>query len=138
MHGTIGLLRRYLAPQTGRTAALSLLLLGSIGLQVVGPQAVRWFIDAVGTNAPAEELTRLGLLFVGAVLVAQLLRVGATYVGELVGWTATNALRADLMRHCLRLDLGFHKRHTPGQVIERIDGDVTAMANFFSQFVIQI
>ena len=132
------LLRRYLAPQRGRTALLAALLLGSIALQVVAPQAVRWFIDAVGSDAPADELTRLGLLFVGAVLVAQLLRIGAAYVGETVGWTATNALRADLMAHCLRLDLGFHKRHTPGQLIERIDGDVTHMANFFSQFVIQI
>jgi ATP-binding cassette subfamily B protein len=138
VHGTIGLLRRYLAPQTGRTALLAGLLLGSIGLQVVAPQVVRAFIDTVGSDAPADELTRLGLLFVGAALVAQLLRVGAAYVGEVVGWTATNALRADLMAHCLRLDLGFHKQHTPGRLIERIDGDVTAMANFFSQFVIQI
>ena len=139
MHATtVDLLRRYLAPQTGRTALLAGLLLGSIGLQVVAPQVVRAFIDAVSSDAPTDELTRLGLIYVGAALLAQILRVGATYAGEVVGWTATNALRADLMSHCLRLDLGFHKQHTPGRLIERIDGDVTAMANFFSQFVIQI
>ena len=27
---------------------------------------------------------------------------------------------------------------TPGELIERIDGDVTALANFFSQLVIQV
>ena len=32
----------------------------------------------------------------------------------------------------------FHKARTPGELIERIDGDVTALANFFSQFVIQV
>ena len=28
----------------------------------------------------------------------------ATYTAENIGWTATNALRADLTLHCLRLD----------------------------------
>jgi ABC-type multidrug transport system fused ATPase/permease subunit len=31
----------------------------------------------------------------------------------------------------------FHKTHTPGELIERVDGDVTLLASFFSQFVIQ-
>jgi ABC-type multidrug transport system fused ATPase/permease subunit len=132
------LLARYLGPQRGRVALLAALLFGSIGLQVLAPQVVRWFIDAVGSDAAAAELTQLGLLFVGVALVQQLLRVGATYVGEVVGWTASNRLRADVMHHCLGLDLGFHKSHPPGQLIERIDGDVTAMANFFAQFVIQV
>lgn len=132
------LLARYLGPQKARVALLSVLLFGSIGLQVLAPQIVRWFIDAVGADVPTEQLTSLGLLFVTVALVQQLLRIGATYVGEVVGWRASNRLRADLMSHCLRLDLGFHKSHPPGQLIERIDGDVTAMANFFSQFVVQI
>lgn len=47
-------------------------------------------------------------------------------------------LGSDLMRHCLRLDLPFHKSPTPGELIERIDSDVTLLANFFSQFTINI
>src|SRR5712691_5890958 len=34
--------------------------------------------------------------------------------------------------------MGFHKRHTPGELIERVDGDISALANFFSQFVIKV
>jgi ATP-binding cassette subfamily B protein len=49
-----------------------------------------------------------------------------------------NALRADLALHCLHLDMSFHKTHTPGELIERIDSDVTRLANFFSQFIIQV
>ena len=64
--------------------------------------------------------------------------LATTYSSLTVGWTATNALRADLARHCLRLDMAFHKTHTPGELIERIDGDVTALANFFAQFVIRL
>jgi ABC-type multidrug transport system fused ATPase/permease subunit len=55
-----------------------------------------------------------------------------------VGWTATNALRADLAEHCLYLDMSFHNARTPGEMIERIDGDMNSLSNFFSQFVIQV
>ncbi|MXX14842.1 MAG: ABC transporter ATP-binding protein, partial [Gemmatimonadetes bacterium] len=36
------------------------------------------------------------------------------------------------------LDMGFHHAHTPGEMIERVDGDTTALSNFFSQFVIHV
>src|SRR4029453_1282460 len=80
----------------------------------------------------------LALAFVGVALVTQLLIAGSQYVGESLGWTATNALRADLALHCLQLDLSFHKARTPGELIERIDGDVTALATFFSRFVVNV
>src|SRR3712207_2615767 len=32
----------------------------------------------------------------------------------------------------------FHNVHTPGELIQRVDGDVGALTNFFSQFVIRI
>jgi ABC-type multidrug transport system fused ATPase/permease subunit len=56
----------------------------------------------------------------------------STYLSTEVGFRATNALRADLARHCLALDMAFHNERTPGEMIERIDGDVTALSNFFS------
>ena len=34
--------------------------------------------------------------------------------------------------------MSFHKTHTPGELIERIDSDVTTLAGFFSQFIIQV
>ncbi len=68
----------------------------------------------------------------------QLFSVVATYLAETVGWLATNELRGDLAFHLLHLDMGFHKTRTPGELIERIDGDITALSNFFSQFVIHV
>jgi ATP-binding cassette subfamily B protein len=59
-------------------------------------------------------------------------------VAEQVGWQATNELRADLAEHVLHLDMGFHKGHTPGELIERIDGDVTTLSEFFASFVIRV
>jgi len=64
--------------------------------------------------------------------------VAETYAAEHVSWAATNALRADLLAHLLRLDATFHTAHTPGELIERTDGDVATLARFFSRFVISI
>ncbi len=135
-HGRM--LGTYLAPQRGRVAALGVLLVGSIGLQLANPQVMRQFIDSATHGGSDRTLGIAALLFLGIALVQQAAAVGATYLSENIGWTGTNAVRAELLRHCLRLDPSFHKTRTPGELIERIDGDATALANFFSQLVLQV
>lgn len=132
------LLVNYLKSQWPRALLLSVLLFSSIGLQLVNPQIMRHFIDTAQSGGASETLLRVALLFIGVALVQQVASVLATYVSENVAWTATNALRADLAEHCLHLDMSFHNAHAPGEMIERVDGDVTALSNFFSQFVIQV
>lgn len=132
------LLVNYLESQWPRALLLSVLLFSSIGLQLVNPQIMRHFIDTAQSGGASETLLRVALLFIGVALVQQVASVLATYVSENVAWTATNALRADLAEHCLHLDMSFHNAHAPGEMIERVDGDVTALSNFFSQFVIQV
>ena len=134
----VDLFRRYVAPQWRGTALLAVLLLGSIALELVGPQLLRAFIDSAIGGGALESLAALALAFVGVALVTQLLIAGSQYVGESLGWSATNALRADLALHCLQLDLSFHKARTAGELIERIDGDVTALATFFSRFAVNV
>jgi ATP-binding cassette, subfamily B, bacterial len=136
-----GMLRTYLHPQIGRVLLLAGVLLGGIGLQLLGPQILRRFIDSVtahGAPPPLAVLWILAGLFLAATAAAQVARVGAAWLSEQVGWAATNRLRHDLADHVLRLDLAFHNTRMPGELIERLDGDVTALAGFFSEFVIQV
>jgi ATP-binding cassette subfamily B protein len=127
------LLVNYLKPQWLNVAWLAVLLLSGIGLQLVNPQILRYFIDTARAGSALQELTAAALLFLGVAVVSQALSLLTTYLSGNVAWTATNALRRDLTLHCLRLDMSFHKTHTPGELIERVDGDVTRLANFFSQ-----
>ncbi len=75
----LALLVTYLKPQWRRTLLMAALLFCNVGLQLLGPQILRYFIDTI-----------------------------------------------------------LHKAHTPGELIERIDGNVDALSNFFSQFVIYL
>jgi len=132
------LLRTYLKPERRKVVLLTVLVLSGIGLQLLNPQIIRYFIDTATTQGALESLVAAALLFLGAALLQQVVGVAAVYVGEDVGWTATNRMRADLMLHCLKLDMYFHNERTPGQMIERIDGDVANLAIFFAQFVVRV
>lgn len=132
------LLVKYLRPQWPSVVLLTVLLLVSIALQLMNPQVIRYFIDTTQAGGAGQILLFAALLFIAIALSQRTIAFCATYVAENVGWTATNALRADLALHCLLLDMSFHKKYTPGELIERIDGDVNSLANFFSQFTLQV
>ncbi len=132
------LLVKYLRPQWLSVVLLTVLLLASIALQLMNPQVIRYFIDTTQAGGAGQTLMFAALLFIAIALIQRTIAFCATYVAENVGWTATNALRADLALHCLLLDMSFHKKYTPGELIERIDGDVNSLANFFSQFTLQV
>lgn len=131
-------LARYLRPHWPKVGVLALCLFTAIGLQLFIPQLLRGFIDKAAAAAPLAELTRLGLTFLALSILNQLLSAGSTYLSAAVGWDTTNLLRADIFRHCLSLDAAFHKERMPGEMIERIDGDVTSLSNFFSQFLVRV
>ena len=124
------LLVKYLRTQWPSVILLTILVFAHIAPQLINAQIIRHFIDAAVAGEALESLTALALLFIGVALAQQVVGISATYVSEKVAWSSTNALRKDLADHCLRLDMSFHNAHTPGEMIERIDGDVTALANF--------
>ncbi len=132
------LLNTYLRPQWTKVALMGILLLISIALQLINPQLLSSFIDIAIYGGSYHTLLAIGGLFVGIALANQAITVGATYMSELVAWTATNWLRRDLVAHCLALDMTFHQAYTPGALIERIDGDADTLANFFSQIIIYL
>ena len=132
------MLRHYLRHQRGRVALLGALLLASSGAQSLNPLIVRHVLDAALAGVALNTLVLWALAFVAAATAAQAVSVLATYLSVRLGWQTTNALRGDLLRHTVALDQRFHNAHTPGEMIERVDGDVTLLSNYFSEFVVQI
>jgi ATP-binding cassette, subfamily B, bacterial len=128
----------YLAPYRRESIVLAVVLFGTIGLQLLNPQLIRVFIDDATAGRPISDLVPLAIAFMVIAVIHQLMLVQATYLAEKIGWSATNQLRADLTQHVLHLDMGFHKGTSPGELIERIDGDVTALSNFFSSMMIKV
>ena len=134
----LSLLAIYLKPQWFRTTLMALLLLLDAGLQLLNPQILRYFIDTALSGGTSTSLIYAAIFFIVVALLTQVVSVAAIYLSENVAWTATNQLRTDLVAHCLSLDMAFHKEHPAGELIERIDGDVDALSNFFSKFVVNL
>ena len=132
------LLSTHIRPQRGRFALLATMLFSSIGLRIIAPQIMRNFIDSALAGETLSTLTWTAIAFISVALIQQGVAIGVTWLGENVAWTATNALRAELAEHAIHLDMRFHNDHTPGELIERIDGDVTELATFFSQFALNL
>ena len=109
-----------------------------IGLNLLNPQIVRYFIDTAQADGAVQNLVWAGVAFLAIGIIRQGVQIMSSYLGQDVGWRATNQMRNTLAHHCLNLDMGFHHEHTPGEMIERVDGDTTALSNFFSQFVIYV
>src|SRR5262245_9608912 len=137
-HEYRALLTRYLRPQIHRVAGMAVLLLAGIALQLINPQVIRYFLDTATQGGNISSLYLAAAVSIAFAILQQALSLAANYTSQNVGWAATNRLRADLALHCLRLDMPFHKQRTPGELIERIDGDVTGLANFFSQFTVRL
>ncbi|WP_235845882.1 ABC transporter ATP-binding protein [Dictyobacter aurantiacus] len=132
------LLARYLRPQWPTALLMSVLLLASIALQLINPKILGYFIDTTARQGLSQGLMWAALLFLAFSLLNQTLSVASSYLCEKVAWTATNALRGDLLAHVLTLDQAFHKSHTQGELLERIDGDVNDLSDFFSKFVVHM
>ncbi|AWB44596.1 ABC transporter ATP-binding protein [Paenibacillus sp. CAA11] len=135
---SMGWLLQYLRPVKGRLLLLLALLLSSTGLQLLSPQLIQRFIDTAASGGVVMSLIQIAGTYLVVAVVNQLLTVAVSYLGNDVSWRATNRLRADLLKHCLRLDMRFHNRKNPGEMIERVDGDVTGISNFFAMFIVQV
>jgi ABC-type multidrug transport system fused ATPase/permease subunit len=135
---SLDLLLRYLRPHWRLATVLALLLGGSLALQLINPQVIRYFLDATQSGGTRDQLLNAALAYLLFALGQQGLGLGATLAGQQLAWRSTNALRYDLALHCLRLDQSFHKTHTPGEMIERLNGDVSQLAEFFSTFTLQV
>jgi ATP-binding cassette subfamily B protein len=132
------LLSDYLRPQRAKVVVLGIVLVGVIGLQLLNPQLIKRFIDTAIDGGDTSALIPLAATFMLIAVIQQGLAIWSTYLAEDIGWTATNQLRSELTDHTMRLDMGFHKSMSVGELIERIDGDVTSLSNFFSAMMIKV
>lgn len=129
---------QYLRPFRARVLLLAAVLIVGIGFELAAPLILRQFIDAALGSVVVDSLAVLGVLYLALAVGKQLLSASATYLGADVGWRATNELRADMADHLIGLDMAYHTSTTPGELIERVDGDVTAVSQFIARFMVKL
>jgi ATP-binding cassette, subfamily B, bacterial len=124
-----------LRPDAWRWAGLGMLVAVGSALLIAGPLVVRRIIDDAAGGATAAEIARLALVYLAIAIAAQGLAVVVVWVATVSAWRTTNELRVRMTRHVLGLDHEFHRTHTPGELIQRVDGDVTSVSDFLGRVV---
>ncbi|MGH9113778.1 MAG: ABC transporter transmembrane domain-containing protein, partial [Acidimicrobiales bacterium] len=136
--GAARLLAATLRSEAKPLAGVLGILGASMALRLCLPLLLGRFADDAIDGRPAATLTRIALVYVGVALLSEVLGLGVVWGSVRLSWRAGNRLRERLAAHALRLEQAWHGRHSPGQLIERIDGDVEAMVVFFSGIAVEI
>lgn len=129
------LLKKYLVKEKWGLLGLFLVLMVNVLVETAKPTILGQFIDQVATDVPMARIYGLAGLFLLLTALRQGIAVVVAWLTQNIGWRATNGLRIDLTEHTMNLDLSFHKRFTPGQLVERVDGDINSLFGFFTTFI---
>lgn len=129
---------RHLRPAPRTALALTAATAAATALPLAAPQITRRFVDDAIAGAGPRHLTMIALGYLALAAAGQAARMITAWLAGRLAWDGTNRLRERLAGHALGLDLAFHARHTPGELIERVDGDVAAVADFVVAFVLDV
>jgi ABC-type multidrug transport system fused ATPase/permease subunit len=132
------MIKTYLLPRWPSALLLLFILLLGVGLELLSPFILARFIDGALAGEPLRELFGLAVIFLLLASLIQLGNVAESYLATDLGFRTTNDLRADLALPCLTLDMSFHNSRTPGELIDRVDGDVGNLSHFFARFVVDL
>ncbi|HLV59297.1 MAG TPA: ABC transporter ATP-binding protein [Natronosporangium sp.] len=129
---------RQLAPGRRDAAFLVAAVLAATALPLAAPQLTRRFVDGAIAGESIRGLVMIALGYLGLAVSGQLARMLTAWLASRLAWDGTNRLREALAEHALGLDMAYHGQRTPGEMIERVDGDVVALAEFIVSFLLDV
>jgi ATP-binding cassette, subfamily B, multidrug efflux pump len=136
--GTLMRLWRYLRRERGPLALASLLVIGSTGLQLLGPLLIGIAIDDYIVPGDMAGLARISALLFGTYLVASGLMWLQAYILAGAAQRTIRHIRADLFRKVQTLPLRFFDQRTHGDLMSRLTNDVENISQVMTESTTQI
>ena len=91
--------------------------------------------DGVFVGGSKSQLWMVGGIVLGLFLIRGVLSVVHRVLMTKIAKQSVADLQNDLLRHLLQLDLSFFSRYAPGYLMERVNGDVQAVAGIWALLV---
>jgi ATP-binding cassette, subfamily B, multidrug efflux pump len=135
---TWGTLAPILRPWRGVLALVAAILIAARVLDLAPALILRRVVDDHLAPGRTDGLLALGMLYLGAVVAAQVANFVAVYLTAIVAQDALRALRVRLAAHLQRLPLAYHDRTPVGDSISRCTADVEAVDTLFSSGAINL
>ena len=117
--------RSYLHPYTWVIVLAVVLMAIEGGMLGLLSYLIKPMFDRVFIGGDGGALWVVGLVIMAIFLVRAATSAGQRILLQSASQRAAAAMRSDLLIHLMRLDSAYHQINPPGQLIERLQGDVT-------------
>lgn len=101
--------------------------------------ALSWLIkplfDQVFTSGSTAAITGMGLAVFGLFAVRALSSIASRTLMASISQKVASAMQGDLVAHLLKLDGPFYQTHSPGLLIDRVQGDTAMVQGTWSMLV---
>lgn len=132
------LIGAFLAPHRRAMAGFSLLVLLAGTLPLAGPILLGAIADGVTADASVTRLVALAACLGLVGVLANGADLTVTWLGARLAWRAANDLRVRVAAHALALGSAWHGQTTPGEVVDRVDGDATRVGELLARVVVRL
>lgn len=132
------LLARLAQPHRRAILGFGLALTAATGVTLAGPLLLGAFVDRLASGRDISGLAPIGIAYVAMGLMASGVHMLVTWRSTTLAWKITNEARYELAGRVLDADRAFLRDHPTGELVSRIDGDVTALTGLLSLFVAQV
>lgn len=132
------LLGEMVRPWRGQLAGALFCVLGAAALDLVPPLIMGRLVDEHLRVGVTEGLLTLALLYLGALVAVQLLRMVITILTAVVAQGALRLLRVRLFDHLQRLPQSYHDRTPIGDTISRCTSDMETINALFSLGIVNL
>ncbi|PJI92705.1 ATP-binding cassette subfamily B protein [Yoonia maricola] len=119
-----------------------LLLVGAVVLMMIEgsmlaliSRLIQPMFDDVFSAGDENALYFVGFAIMGIFFVRALTSSGQRILMALIKQLAAASMRRHMLRHLMSLDSGFFQIHPPGQLIERVQGDVNVINSVWSSLL---
>lgn len=133
---------RYFRPYTKRIFVALMLVLMTIGLDLLKPWPLAWIMDQIlgaGHSARGSDFGNLRLLLKFCLVLVMIhlawgvLNLLHNYLQVKIGLQALSRVRNDLFSHLQRLSLKFHDTHASADSMFRVSYDAQAIQSIFNK-----
>jgi ATP-binding cassette subfamily B protein len=115
---------------------LALLVTNTLALTI--PYLLGRTIDALREPDPADEVMRLALMMIGFAAAQAVVRVGSRIALFNAARMAEHDLRSDLFEHLMKLEPGYYRTHTTGDVMSRLTADVQTVRALWGPAILNV
>ena len=140
-HNPRKVLRRlfaYLHPEALPIAGVTMLVVVTTGLELLGPYLVGVAIDRFIARSDLAGLMRVVLLMLGTYTLAWLAQYRQSYQMVAITQRVLRILRRDLFEHLQILSLHFFDQRPTGELMSRLTNDIDAINRVLSQSVVEL